>query len=264
MVLLLTGAIDIRNFNIPSTKITDCKERLDQYLDSIDYALTHYQSISDLVFCENTNFNFDYSYLHEKAVQYGKKLEILSFKGDYIRIQQNGKGYGEGEIIAYALNNSKLLSKSESFFKLTGRLVVKNMDQIITSSPLSSYFIYHPKNIYKVSKDHIETFFYKSEKKLYLNLLMNAYKEVDELRFQYLEHIFYERLYPIKLKSFKLRPEISGLSGTAGDNYGSGNKNKMLEIIFHSIGVNHLTKTRYQNLLTKFLSLLLKIIRWVK
>ncbi len=41
------------------------------------------------------------------------------------------KGYGEGEIISYALNNSKYLKNSESFYKLTGGLTVENINDVL-------------------------------------------------------------------------------------------------------------------------------------
>ena len=264
MVLLLTGAIDIKGLKVPSTTIVDANERLSQYLSSIEYAITHYKSISQIVFCENTNFACDYSLLAEKAIKNGKNLEILSFKGDYTKIQQKGKGYGEGEIIKYALKKSEILMRCEVFFKLTGRLIIKNMDKIVATTPSESSFIYHPKTIYKIPKDHIETFFYKVNKNLYLKYLINAYEGVDESRFHYLEHVFYEQLSFLELQSFKIAPQITGFSGTSGDPYESGTKETIFENINYLIGVHHLKKTASERVLTHLFSSLLQIRRLFK
>ncbi len=264
MVLLLTGAIDIKEFNIPSTTITDVNERLSQYLYSIDYAITHYKLISEIVFCENTDFVFDYTPLKEKALAKRKKLEIISFKGDYSKIEQKGKGFGEGEIINYALKKSEILAKSDSFFKLTGRLIVKNMDQVVLTTISESSFIYHPKTIYKIPQDHIETFFYKVGKNLYQKHLLDSYKEVDESQHLYLEHIFYRRLSSLELRSFKYVPQISGFSGSSGNPYELETKDLILQNINYFIGVHNLRKSIVEKQMTQLLSKLLKFIRMLK
>lgn len=264
MVLLLTGAIDIRSFNVPFTSITSVEERFSQYLCSIEYAITHYQLITEIVFCENTGYAFNHVPLQEKALINGKKLEILSFRGDYDQIKQKGKGYGEGEIIRYALQNSEILGKRDTFFKLTGRLIVKNMDEIITATPFENSFIYHPKNIYQMPVDHVETFFYKVNKNLYDKYLIDAYKEVDEPQFRFLEHLFYERLSSLNLQSFKRVPLISGFSGSSGDPYESGKKAEILERINCFIGVHNLKKTVIEKFMTQLFSFVLKVRKLVK
>jgi len=264
MVMLITGAIDIRELNVPLTKIIDVNERLLQYTDSIEYAITHYESIAEIVFCENTDFIYDYAPLKKKAADFGKKLEILSFKGDYIHIQKKGKGFGEGEIIKYALNKSDLLRQCDCFYKLTGRLIVKNMDKILAATSRKSSFIYYPKTFYKISKDHIETYFYKVEKTLYINNLIDAYQEVDEPHFQYLEHVFYERLSNTGLRSFNIHPVISGFSGTSGDAYEPITKYRLMENINYFIGVHNLKKTTSERAMTRIFSSLLKIGRLLK
>ena len=264
MVLLITGAIDIRELNVPLTKIVDVNERLLQYTDSLEYAITHYKSISEIVFCENTDFIYDYAPLKNKAANFGKQLEILSFKGDYRNIQQKGKGFGEGEIIRYALDKSELLRQCDCFYKLTGRLIVKNMDKILAATSQKSCFIYYPKTIYKISKDHIETYFYKAEKSLYINNLTDAYQEVDERHFQYLEHVFYHRLSKTGLRSFNTVPLISGFSGTSGDAYEPVTKYRLMENINYFIGVHNLRQTTIERVMTRIFSSLLNIGRLLK
>lgn len=264
MVLLITGAIDIRELNVPLTKIVDVNERLLQYTDSIEYAITHYESVSEIVFCDNTDFIYDYTSLKKKAAINGKKLEILSFKGDYLNIQRKGKGYGEGEIIKYALDQSELVRQCDCFYKLTGRLIVKNMDKILASTSQESSFIYYPKTIYKISKDHIETYFYKVEKSLYIKKLIDAYQEVDEPHFQYLEHVFHERLSKTGLRSFNTVPLISGFSGTSGDEYEPVTKYRLMENINYFIGVHNLKQTIIERVMTRIFSSLLKIGRMLK
>ncbi len=65
--LVITGAIDIRHNQVPFTRITDTQTRLDQYLDSIGYAIRNYRSIDKIVFVENSLFSHDYTILGQLA-----------------------------------------------------------------------------------------------------------------------------------------------------------------------------------------------------
>ena len=264
MVLLLTGAIDIESFSIPNTVISNINVRLKQYLNSIEFALDEYNLISEIIFCENTNYEFDYSPLFEKAIKKGKKFEVVSFKGDYKTISEKGKGYGEGEIISFALKNSEILKKCDVFYKLSGRLIVTNMDRIVAATTTDNSFIYHPKRIYNNRVSHVETFFYKVSKDLYIKYLDNVYQFVNEEDHRYLEHLFYERLSDLDLKSFRYAPLISGLSGSSGESYTFGKKALILEKINYSIGVHHLRKTFVQKILSNLFSSFLQIRRLFK
>ena len=57
-----------------------------------------------------------------------EKLESLSFTGNEKRIASCGKGYGEDDIIEYALKHSDLLKEATYFCKLTGWLKVDNIN----------------------------------------------------------------------------------------------------------------------------------------
>jgi len=199
--LLITGAIDISNYAVPFVKITNLQERLQQYLDSLDYAINHYSKVDYIVFCENTNYSYDYSDLQKKAEKKGKKLEVLTFKGDYENIQKKGKGYGEGEIIKYALNHSAILAQSNCFYKLTGRVCVANFDKIIRTTPFENAFVFSPW-FEREFKRYTRTSFYKASIPFYKQNLMDAYLEVDDNQGKYLEHVFFDKLSKTPLKSF--------------------------------------------------------------
>jgi hypothetical protein len=249
VVLLITGAIDLSSYNVPATIVTDVGKRLSEYVRSIEYAIDHYKTVTHIIFCENTSYNYDYSDLIERARLKGKLFESLLFSGDYFNIQLRGKGYGEGEIIRYALDNSQYLNTCQSFYKLTGRLIVKNMDSIIRTTSSGSAFDFHPGVIYNREKDHIETLFYKADRNLYQRYLYDAYREVDETRFQYLEHIFCQRLSGMKVKSFRVMPDISGDSGTTGKEYDKPYRMRLLEKVYYMTGIHNLQK----NVIEKFL-----------
>jgi hypothetical protein len=253
-VLLLTGAINVLQQMVPTPVISNSEERLSQYLYSIGYAIDHYYSIEKIVFCENTDYAHNYVSLIERARKKGKELEILTFKGNYPVIQQRGKGYGEGEAIEYALKNSKLLKNYRSFYKLTGRLVIENLDQLVASTKEENGFIWHPKEIYQRKTDHVETFFFKASREFYTDRLLDAYKEVDEINHLYIEHLFYERLKKLKIRAFKFPLQIIGNSGTSGKPYLESMNAIRLERICCIAGAHHLHKNAVERILSVLLS----------
>ena len=233
--LLITGAIDITPYNIPVVQIIDLQERLSQYLYSIEYAINHYSKVDNIVFCENTDHKFDYSSLQDKAKSKGKHLEVLTFKGNYDNIQRKGKGYGEGETIKYALNHSEILAQSDNFYKLTGRIVVTNMDKIINKTTHANAFIF-PIVFKCVAKQIVETIFYKTSKVLYTQRLLDAYLEIDDNRNIILEHVFFDILNEISLKSFSEYPNIVGYSASTGQPYTKSKKVMLKNKLFARLG----------------------------
>lgn len=258
-VLLLTGAIAIPKPQVPYTAISRLEERLSQYLYSIDFAIDHYHSVTKIVFCENTAYAYDFSSQIAHALRCGKDLEILSFKGNDDLIQQRGKGYGEGEAIEYALNNSNLLKNCRSFYKLTGRLVIGNLDKIAASTTDENAFTWHPKEIYRRATDHVETYFFKVNRDFYTSRLLNAYREVDEVNQYFIEHIFYERLKNLNIRAFKHPLNIIGNSGTSGKPYLESRNAVILERICCTIGAHHLHKNAIEKILVSLFAQTIKI-----
>ena len=218
-ILLITAAIDITKFQVPFTMLTELNIRLLQYINSLEYAIEHYNRVNHIIFCDNTGYEYDYSELQKKAEQKGKTLEIIIFRGNYQLIQEKGKGYGEGEIIKYALNNSEALQNSIFFYKLTGRIMIKNMDQLMDSTLADNAFIFLSNR--KGNYDRARTLLYKVNTSFYRQFLMDAYMEVNDHQQHYLEHAFYERLANIPIHSFRKYPDFTGLQASTGRTYQS-------------------------------------------
>lgn len=179
-----------------------------------------------LFFCDNSNYDYDFSKLKIISDKSGKTIEFLKFEGDE-KTSIFGKGYGEGEIIKYAIENSELLKNESCFYKVTGRLIVKNFD-------LFSYFNKNNKNIFfSPTKKVVDTRFFKVEKSFYVNYLLDEYKKVNDSKGYYLEHVYYEKLKNLKPKLSKsfIFPNIAGVSGSTGEEY----KNNFLKLIIKNI-----------------------------
>lgn len=125
LVALLTACIDPAN--VYSVARRDPQTRLNDYLQSFKYIL-HLPGIANIVFCENSGA--DLSEIREVVRlhnPYHKNVEILSFYGQPDH-PEYGKGYGEMRIIDYALNHSKNIQESTMVMKITGRLIVSNIE----------------------------------------------------------------------------------------------------------------------------------------
>lgn len=219
-VLLITSSI------VPQEKrfliLKEPKQRLSQYLDSLRFYIVH-TNLNNIALCDNSGFNFPVDEMTALAKEYGKKLEIIQFVGDKKKIIENGKGYGEGEIIEYALHHSLLLKKSSYFIKVTGRLKVTNIDQIIERIDLTK--IYMNKNIHNFRKSEkstkMNTVLYGIPKKIYMAVFVDAYKNVCDKRGIYLEHVFAKRIIENGLIIYNIPhfPVIDGISGSLGNRY---------------------------------------------
>ncbi len=213
MILLLTGCINPNGTAF--TTLSNENERKKQYLDAIQYYLSHTRY--KIVFAENSGT--DISQPFQDAINAGR-LEYITFVGN--QNKERGKGYGECEILEYTLNHSKFIhsSSDKRIVKITGRLIVKNITTLIKchqmlfskrtisctiNSELSfpdSRLVIAPTsfwNIFIREKDNIND--YKGY--FFEHALCNTIKR--ELKFSY--------------TPFFIMPIIIGISGTTGKEY---------------------------------------------
>lgn len=222
--LLITGCV------FPDNKqrflvLTDHKERYRQYIDSIKFYILN-SDFKNIIFCDNSKCMYDKtSKLYELAEKNGKKFEWISFEGDSQKVVTVGKGYGEGEIIEYAINNSILLKTVASFAKVTGRLKISNIRKITQNVQCKKN--YFNLDIYRAKG--IDTRFYVCDIEFYNKYLMHAYKEASELKKdRVLEDVFY--LILIANKKWKNLPDYPlflGVSGGNGRDYTNESKIKL-------------------------------------
>lgn len=210
-VMLITGTIQVNKY-MPYVKISNVTERLNAYIDTIKWAIekTLFQHV---VFCENSNFPLDTSELEKMAQVNRKKFEYITFGGNEKKMIKQGKGYGEGEIISYALDHSELLKTAKHFVKITGRIIVENIDHCIRS--VRNYFMMVE------GEKKIDTRFYCVKIQDYDAYLRYAYEEVFDERGIYLEHVFYKVInqHLLSYRSFYEMPWIKGISGSTGESY---------------------------------------------
>lgn len=221
--------------DVPFTRLTDANERLRESL----CALVEWSSVTSVkkfVLCDNTAPAFSFgkviAFFHAKD----KELEVLTFQGDRQKVASQGKGYGEGEIVRHVLHNSRLLRTCDYFFKITGKVFVRNFEQI-ADAHLNDGVVFETNNkrigLTKVAAKTLaigfpnsrfargmtNTCFYKCERAFFERHLLDAYFQVDDLKKNYLERVYYNILCRKWFTEMKMSPALVGISGTSGKSY---------------------------------------------
>lgn len=218
-IILLTACINPNGMIY--TSLRNCVERKKQYVDAIRYYLS--KTNLKIVFVENSNT--DISSLFPNAIMKGR-LECLTFQGN-----QNitrGKGFGECEIIKFALENSVILCtcKKKYIVKITGRLIVRNLNILIRTH---RFLLPHKSVICAINSNLsfpdsrciiAPASFYKK--------LLKRMDNIDDSLGYYFEHALLDTIkkedayyyYP-----FFIQPNIEGVSGSTGEIYKRYNHN---------------------------------------
>lgn len=219
MIVLVTGTI-VPSLEQKHLALVNGNERENQYREALKILL-QCKRINGIVFCDNSEFVFRWEEERMLADSLNKQLELMSFDGDTDAVMKHGKGYGEGRIIEYALEHSELLNqKDKGFFKLTGRLVVSNLDAIARSIDENRNY-FNPMYINPM-KHMTDTRFYYVLKEDYRSNLLKVYHQVDDNdKKTYLESIFHKCIGDtyLKYKNMPIYPIFEGQSGTSGRQY---------------------------------------------
>lgn len=215
-VLLVTGCIRPVEGQA-YLKLTDVGERLSQYRESLaDYLEnTGFQRV---IFCENSGFPLEFTDLERLAKERGKELEALSFLGNADETRRRGKGYGEGEIVAHALACSRWADEITQFVKVTGRLVVRNLEVI--RRRLNPKRFYINRLLIRNKAEELDTRLYAISAELYKRQFLDLYKGV--MVEWPLEKAFMRCTQEngIAYHCFPRYPEFSGSCGGDGMIYG--------------------------------------------
>lgn len=222
-ILILTSTVHINSL---MTVVVDPKIRLQQYIDSIHFYLDS-KVIQKIVVCDNSDFDYSsITALQEHAVINNKTIEYLHFQGTSDKIQEFGKGFGEGEIMAFVFKHSHLIQDDDSaFLKVTGRLKIINIDSVLGKMKHDvTYF--QPVNLNPfINLKKVDTRFYQCTKAIFTTFLKNAYFDVHDKESVFLEHVYYKQLIAnnIKYKNFVVLPNFLGISGSTGIVYEMSN-----------------------------------------
>ena len=212
--ILITSCVKV---SAKLTKLTDEQKRIKLTLQS----LKKWKKIAKenkIVICDGSNYDFTTDC---KKIFKNDDIECLYFQNNYRAVKKFGKGYGEGEIVKFALKNSVFLKQADFFAKCTGRLWVVNFKKLLSTwnGIFECNFILK-RNKFKILAEpqRVDTRFYIVKKKFYYKHLLHSYKNVRDEQFNFLEHAFFKSIFKIKKRVgcylFQQRPLIVGTSGT--------------------------------------------------
>jgi len=214
-VLLLTGCVNPNGMAL--TVLNDVTQRRNQYVSAIRWYLSN--TTYDVVFVENTGFDITPFFLDE---QKNGRLECLTFQGnDYNK--SLGKGYGEMLILKYAFANSKLLSDAVLIVKITGRLIVTNVEIILRECD-DDYTLFI-KEFY-LKRPWFASYFFVAPRNYY-EMLLNECERLNDSKGYYFEHLMCDLTRDWIDKGFRVKEIfhpllVLGQSGSTGENYKNG------------------------------------------
>ena len=127
--------------------------RMQDYAAALEFYLKQMKRgvLSSVVFSDNSNS--DLKVLCELVEKYNLvgQVEFISFDGlDYPPAY--GRGFGEFKMVDYVMSNSRLIREaglSANVWKITGRYILENIEDVIRSKPPGAQFYCNCRNLPK-------------------------------------------------------------------------------------------------------------------
>ena len=215
-IILLTSCVNPNG--MPFTALSDINDRKQQYLDALRFYVNN--TSLPIVYVDNSNVNIkEYNVFSNIAED---RLELLSFDGNHDK--DHGKGFGELEIIDYAINHSRIINnnKNVSLIKITGRLIIVNIATILKQL---KYNILPSSNsvICSMNSD-----FSMADSRLFIapinfyNRLIENKLAINDSEGIYLEHVLCSLTKKQNLYTFHpffTEPQFQGISGSTNKTY---------------------------------------------
>jgi len=223
--ILLTATVN--PMGMPFVHRSDPKIREDDYISSFKKWV---KMPFPLVFCENSCH--DITKLEKCA---NDKTEILQDEGQDFP-KHLGKGFGEMQIIEYAVQNSRLISECDWVVKVTGRYFIKNIERIVTGllGDADTYVMANLQRELRWGDSYIFAF----KPSFVLTYLLRYKDDLNDSERFYFEHALSRAILRAVSDGYKWHPLpskaiISGCSGTTGKDKGVGYlKWLRLEVLF--------------------------------
>lgn len=227
--VLLTSCVYISDHAV---KLTDPTDRINYTLESIEKWLTIVPGIR-LVVCDSSGFDFSQA-VKERFPH--ADIENIFFVADKNLVKYHGKGYGEGEIIKYALQNSNYLRQADFFAKCTAKLWVENFNECLDEWNGNFLCKATFTNVFSIKKtrfNHVDTRFYLTNKDFYLKYFLTAHLDLGGATGIGIEDSFRDVILMNKMKGviFNSPPIIGGVGGGTGKYYNTRFSKKIKEIL---------------------------------
>ena len=180
------------------------------------------QGIEQIVLADATGTNLLTEQEEAEIDKSETRVEQISYRQASEDVVKKGKGYGEGRLIEYAINNSELLAREQYFFKCTGKVYVRNFPSIaatIKTNNISSLFWRYMGEDGSSREPWADCRFYYTSKSFAKSHLLPAYFESDDSARTYCEYQVHEVLNRNMKAHRGHRPLIAGYVGATGQTY---------------------------------------------
>lgn len=226
--ILLTSCVTVSDHSV---SLKDESARIKLTIESIQKWLAISPDLR-LVICDGSNFDFSGIVL-EKFPE--ANIECIFFQNNKEMVGVYGKGYGEGEIVRYAIFNSAYLKESDFFAKCTAKLWVENFFDCLkcwNGTFMGKGYFSYVFSLQKTQFSYIDTRFYLVKKSFYLENLDSAYLHVGGESGLSLEHCFRDVILKNKYEKilFNVPPVICGVGGGSGKYYKNNLKRRIKEV----------------------------------
>lgn len=201
--------------------LNDTQERTDLALESIAQWLRVAPDTA-LVLCDGSSFDFGPIVAQRFP---SANIECLHFENRQDLVKVHGRGYGEGEIVRYALHHSRLISKAGCFAKCTSKLWVENYQRCLSNWHGELLFKGVFLNVFSPFKEtrfaYIDTRFYIISVAAYARYFENAHLNIDVRDGRGLEDCFFAKFQKNEICNAlcTVAPVIQGVGGGIGVHY---------------------------------------------
>lgn len=216
--LLLTSSIVAHDVAV---ELRDTDARLHHALESIENWLRIDPRLQ-IVLCDGSNYDFA-TEVHQRFPT--ADVECLAFENNQALVKDLGRGWGEGEIIKYALRHSHLIQANGCFAKCTSKLWVENFKECMlhwnSQLLLSGVFLNALSPFTATVFKQIDTRFYVANVDIYRKYFLDAHCTMDSRAGHGLEDSFFDilKLYGISNCLIPTPPLICGVGGGTGMYY---------------------------------------------
>jgi len=210
--VLLTSSVVAHD---ASVRLRDTDERLRLAMESVAEWLK-IEPRQPLVLCDGSSYNFT----DRVRVAFPQaRIECLHYENPQELVRWHGRGYGEGEIVRYAINHSRFIAEANCFVKCSSKLWVRNFHECMQwwngVFLCKGIFLEAFSPVKKTKLHHIDTRFYVASKSFYELYLMEAHHGINVEAGYGLEECFLEAIvkHGIRGVLIPVPPIIEGVGG---------------------------------------------------
>ncbi len=253
--LLITASLD--SGRTPYVALSSTSARIEAHMEGL-LAWCREPWVRSIIFAKNCSAGIRPEILVHAAASYGKELEFIQVASSQRTVLQ-GKGFGEGDMIRQALEQSDLLRGADDFIKVTGKLFCAGTEQLLRGEGRGEFFLaqHHFQDpvlsirrwvsplyrserggrvmaflkrpmrvpwglIASSSSALVDTRLYRVNRDFYLEVLSGAYLRVQDALGYTLEHAFHDNLRGSigSVRMMEISPGIIGVSGSVGTRAG--------------------------------------------